>query len=1180
MAAKERRKVAELLEKEAEIQKLWDEAKVFEMDAPENLKEPKYIVTFPYPYMNGRLHLGHTFTISKCEFAVGYQRLRGKRCLFPFGLHCTGMPIKTAADKLKREIEDFGCPPKFPVDEEESIVEEKSAADEVIRDKSKGKKSKAMAKAASAKYQWQIMQSLGLTDAEIEKFADAQHWLSYFPPLCVADLKKMGAKIDWRRTFITTDVNPYYDSFVRWQFRKLRDMKKIDFGKRYTIYSPNDGQPCMDHDRSSGEGVGPQEYTLIKLKVLDPKPPVLGKIEKPIYLVAATLRPETMYGQTNCYLHPDIKYSVFYANRDESEVFVATARAARNMSFQGMTAEDGKVHYVDGLQSVKGKELLGAALKGPLTSYEKIYALPMLTVKDDKGTGVVTSVPSDAPDDFAALVDLKKKKALREKYGISDEMVLPFEPVPIIDIPEYGNLAAVFMCKKLKVESQNEREKLEEAKKEVYLKGFYDGVMLVGNYAGQKTAEVKKKIQADMIKSGEAAKYVEPERMVVSRSGDECVVALCDQWYLNYGDETWKAETKQVLSQLETYSEEVRRNLEATIDWLHEHACSRSYGLGSRLPWDPQYLIESLSDSTIYNAYYPVAYLLQGGMIDGSVVGPLGIRAEDMVDACWDYVYLGVPYNSVAMAVPEEKLAALRREFTYWYPVDMRVSGKDLIQNHLTYFLFNHVAIWKDHPQFWPRSIRANGHLLLNNEKMSKQTGNFLTLYDGIQKFSADGMRLSLADAGDYVEDANFVFAMADAGILRLYNLIQWVKDMVALRDQECLRTGATRSFADRVFANEMNKAIADTARNYELTLFKEALKTGFFEYHAYRDKYRELCGGDSGMHVDLVFRWIETQAIILSPICPHIGEQIWQILGKNSFIVCEKWPLADPANDTIAKEAEFMDDAIREFRARLKNHTNLKKKNNSLVNGPPTEAVIYIAKEYPSWQHEVLSILNKLYKEGNGILPENKEISQRILSVDSLKKVAKKTMPFVQMIKQNLALHGPSALDMACRFDQVEVLTENMDYILSSLDLEKVTIKDVCEPCVESNIIEMTCPGRPVIMYSNARPGLEVTMRNVDKCSGFFETTISIVDDDSAATIARRLRRLNRNIKPRYSITIWRYKDPVAGDRMLINFLEPRANNEKVSDTGSFLFVIEVYTDWLHKLPVLRVFVCTSVGR
>ena len=47
------------------------------------------------------------------------------------------------------------------------------------------------------------------------------------------------------------------------------------------------------------------------------------------------------------------------------------------------------------------------------------------------GTGVVTSVPSDAPDDFAALRDLKKKKAFREKYNVTDEMVLPFDPVGV-----------------------------------------------------------------------------------------------------------------------------------------------------------------------------------------------------------------------------------------------------------------------------------------------------------------------------------------------------------------------------------------------------------------------------------------------------------------------------------------------------------------------------------------------------------------------------------------------------------------------------------------------------------------------------------------------------------------------------------------------------------------------------
>ena len=66
---------------------------------------------------------------------------------------------------------------------------------------------------------------------------------------------------------------------------------------------------------------------------------------------------------------------------------------------------------------------MGAGLSAPLTSYKKIYALPMLTIKEDKGTGVVTSVPSDSPDDYAALTDLKKKEPLRQKYSIEHYMV-------------------------------------------------------------------------------------------------------------------------------------------------------------------------------------------------------------------------------------------------------------------------------------------------------------------------------------------------------------------------------------------------------------------------------------------------------------------------------------------------------------------------------------------------------------------------------------------------------------------------------------------------------------------------------------------------------------------------------------------------------------------------------------
>lgn len=63
-------KVDYLKEIEHDMQEKWARDKVFEEDAPAPLKggeKEKYFVTFPYPYMNGRLHLGHTFSLTKCE---------------------------------------------------------------------------------------------------------------------------------------------------------------------------------------------------------------------------------------------------------------------------------------------------------------------------------------------------------------------------------------------------------------------------------------------------------------------------------------------------------------------------------------------------------------------------------------------------------------------------------------------------------------------------------------------------------------------------------------------------------------------------------------------------------------------------------------------------------------------------------------------------------------------------------------------------------------------------------------------------------------------------------------------------------------------------------------------------------------------------------------------------------
>lgn len=184
-----------LREIEIRMQSKWEADKIYEVGYDDHNKE-KFLVTFPYPYMNGRLHLGHAFSMTKAEFTARFQRLQGKNVLFPFGFHCTGMPIQAAANKLKEEMSTYGCPPIFPeqsenynamdLDSESKTVvatEEKSA-ESAIAAKSKGKKTKLIVKgqAGTQVRQWDILTKM-VPIEEIPEFSDPMKWLNYFPPL-------------------------------------------------------------------------------------------------------------------------------------------------------------------------------------------------------------------------------------------------------------------------------------------------------------------------------------------------------------------------------------------------------------------------------------------------------------------------------------------------------------------------------------------------------------------------------------------------------------------------------------------------------------------------------------------------------------------------------------------------------------------------------------------------------------------------------------------------------------------------------------------------------------------------------------------------------------------------------------------------------------------------------------
>merc|ERR1712080_732602 len=144
-------------------------------------------------------------------------------------------------------------------------------------------------------------------------------------------------------------------------------------------------------------------------------------------------------------------------------------------------------------------------------------------------------------------------------------------------------------------------------------------------------------------------------------------------------------------------------------------------------------------------------------------------------------------------------------------------------------------------------------------------------------------------------------------------------------------------------FESEMNRCIKNSDEAYGRMLYREVAL--------------------DGVHRDLVIRYIETQAILLAPICPHICEHIWQLLGKEDSIMSAKWPAVGEINDELLTRSRYLTECTREFRLRLKNMMNAqskgKKKNNpEQALKPPSHGVVYIAREYPTWQRTVLVTL------------------------------------------------------------------------------------------------------------------------------------------------------------------------------------------------------------------------------
>jgi len=952
---------------ERKWQRVWEDKGVYRARAAP--ARPKFFANVPYPYMNGYQHLGFAVPFLRAEFFSRYKRMTGHNVLFPQAFHCTGLPILGAAERI----------------------------------------------AEGEPVQVQILRDMGIPEAEIPAFRDPIHWIEVFPEAAREDLKALGAAVDWSRLFITTNLNAPYDAFVRWQFRKLKEKGYVQLGKHPVIWCPKDEAPIGDHDRLEGEGVQPVEFTLLKFPIAN------------AFLVAATLRPETVFGQTNLWVDPEATY---VKAEVDGESWVVNPRAADKLREQG--------HAVRVGPTLTGKDLIGKEAVAPGLD-QPILVLPSRFLDQGRGTGIVTSVPSDAPDDWMALKDLKADAAQIGALGLDPARIAAIQPIPIIQSEGWGPLPAVEISDRMGIESQMDREKLEAAKAEIYRTGYYTGVMTAaaGEFAGVRVEEAKERIKARLLESGQAATLWEPADPVVCRCATPAIVKIVDnQWFLVYGNAEWKRAAHAALDRLVFFPEAVRKQFHYTIDWLRDWACAHHRGLGTQLPWDDHWVIESLSDSTVYMAYYTIAHALQDGKLRSEVPW-----AKALTDAFFDYVLLGSGNaGTVAAQVgTDAKLVEhLRKEFLYWYPFDLRNTGKDLVQNHMTFCVFNHVALFP--PEQTPRGFGITGFVRLGGRKMSKSKGNVWYLRVALEEWGADVVRMMVANAGDGMDDPKLDLEFAEVARGRLAG---WHAFATAKGEGADAPTPL-----DPWFLSSLNRSVALTREAMQAMEYRIALRTGFFDLQAAWDWYRARVGVPNRQIRD---RFVETQTKILAVFAPHVCEEVWQRIGRSDFVVTASFPEARASEVDVRAEASeaFVRRVLDDAREILK-VTGIEPKALTLIIAPP-------------WMREASALAASLAREGPVTMSS---FMERAMGVGSLQGRPSELAGLAKRLVEDVSRARREDLDrLAMVFDERAYLEAARPFLERQFRCA-VAVREAGEPGLvdPKGKARSAMPGRPAI--------------------------------------------------------------------------------------------------------------------
>ncbi|WP_455392312.1 class I tRNA ligase family protein, partial [[Eubacterium] cellulosolvens] len=647
-------------------------------------------------------------------------------------------------------------------------------------------------------------------------------------------------------------------------------------------------------------------------------------------------------------------------------------------------------------------------------------------------------------------------------FGIPAEVVKEIKPISLIKTSKSDfEDPAGDICKEMGIKNQLDHDKLEEATKTIYKLEYHSGVMtsICGEYSGLRVDEVKDTLFKDFIELGVADIFYEFSEKVVCRCGTNVIIKLIpDQWFIRYSDPELTARSQEQAKKMTIIPHEYYQELPGVLDWFSDRACIRQGSwLGTEFPFKKDWIIEPISDSTLYPSYYIISKYINDGTI----------TPEQLTEQFFNYVFLGDGEPDKLPDIDPEIAKKIKADYDYWYPVDINLGGKEHKTVHFPVFLMNHVAILGDDK--WPQGIFVNWWVTqAAGDKISKSQvskGGAEPIPDAAEKYTVDGMRLYYSHVGsanlDIEWDQNTVLNYKSR-LNRLWDLFQEILGIVRSQSAQtpALAPGAGKAELDVIdqwLLNTLNNRVQTITELLEKYDIRAASNEIYFGIYSDMRWYLRRGGGDSSTLKSLAQVWIK----LLSPFTPFIAEELWELFGFNTgdtsetFVSVAEFPKYDPEINFKSAEASelYLRNVVEDINEILK-----------VIKIKPKKVIIYTC---PAWKYKMQALAKRLLNENK---LEMSVLMQESMSDPAIKQQGKAAPGFAQKLITELkragaaeaAAKAPAVLE---KLNEHEYLTNAKNFFENNFGCEvQVFSGDDSSSPDPGNKMKAALPLRPAI--------------------------------------------------------------------------------------------------------------------